>query len=93
MLMESPEGSTFENTVNQMLKLEKKLMKFNENNEANRILLRVPRSFSGTENFSDGIGIIVLNHWDDRRSIWEIIKEINKISSDITDSKIIIFPP
>ena len=45
MLMESPEGSTFENTVNQMLKLEKKLMKFNENNEANRILLRVPRSF------------------------------------------------
>ena len=93
MLMESPEGSTFENTVNQMLKLEKKLMKFNENNEANRILLRVPRSFSGTENFSDGIGIIVLNHWDDRRSIWEIIKEIKKISSDITDSKIIIFPP
>ena len=78
MLMESPEGSTFENTVNQMLKLEKKLMKFNENNEANRILLRVPRSFSGTENFSDGIGIIVLNHWDDRRSIWEIIKEIKK---------------
>ena len=57
MLMESPEGSTFENTVNQMLKLEKKLMKFNENNEANRILLRVPRSFSGTENFSDGIGM------------------------------------
>ena len=93
MLMESPEGSTFENTVNQMLKLEKKLMKFNENNEANRILLRVPRSFSGTENFSDGIGIIVLNHCDDRRSIWEIIKEIKKISSDITDSKIIIFPP
>lgn len=93
MLMESPEGSTFENTVNQMLKLEKKLMKFNKNNEANRILLRVPRSFSGTENFSDGIGIIVLNHWDDRRSIWEIIKEIKKISSDITDSKIIIFPP
>ena len=93
MLMESPEGSTFENTVNQMLKLEEKLMKFNENNEANRILLRVPRSFSGTENFSDGIGIIVLNHWDDRRSIWEIIKEIKKISSDITDSKIIIFPP
>ena len=93
MLMESPEGSTFENTVNQMLKLEKKLMKFNENNEANRILLRVPRSFSGTENFSDGIGIIVLNHWNDRRSIWEIIKEIKKISSDITDSKIIIFPP
>tara|TARA_B100001939_G_scaffold144880_1_gene125454 strand:- start:1344 stop:2909 length:1566 start_codon:yes stop_codon:yes gene_type:complete len=93
MVMESPEGSTYENTVNQMLKLEQKLMKFNEKNEANRILLRVPRSFSGTENFSDGIGIIVLNHWDDRRSIWKIIEEIKKITADITDSKIIIFPP
>ena len=66
MVMESPEGSTFENTVDQMLKLEDKLMQFNNKNEANRILLRVPCSFSGTENFSDGIGIIVLNHWDDR---------------------------
>ena len=93
MIMESPEGSTFENTVNQMLILESKLMKFNSNNEANRILLRVPRSFSGTENFSDGIGIIVLNHWDNRRSIWEIIEEIKKISAEITDSNIIIFPP
>ena len=45
---------------NQMLKLEQKLMQFNKKNEANRILLRVPRSFSETENFSDGIGIIVL---------------------------------
>ena len=45
MVMESPEGSTFENTVNQMLKLEEKLIDLNENNEAKRILLRVPRSF------------------------------------------------
>ena len=93
MVMESPEGSTFENTVNQMLKLEDKLIKFNENNEAKRILLRVPRSFSGTENFSDGLGIIVLNHWEERRKIWEIIEEFKDISSEITDSKVIIFPP
>ena len=93
MVMESPEGSTFENTVDQMLKLENKLIKFNENNEAKRILLRVPRSFSGTENFSDGLGIIVLNHWDYRRKIWDIIEEFKNISKDITDSKVIIFPP
>ena len=93
MIMESPEGSTYENTVNQMLKLEEKLMKFNKKNEAKRILVESSRSFSGTENFSDGIGIIVLNHWDNRRSIWKIIEEIKKISKEITDSKIIIFPP
>ncbi len=93
MVMESPEGSTYENTVEQMLKLEKELLEFNKNNEAKRILLRVPRSFSGTENFSDGLGIIVLNHWDERRNIWEIISDFKEISSEITDSKIIIFPP
>ena len=93
MVMESPEGSTYDNTVKQMLKLEEKLINFNKNNEAKRILLRVPRSFSGTENFSDGLGIIVLNHWDKRRDIWEIIKEFKKISSNVTDSKVIIFPP
>ena len=93
MVMESPEGSTFENTVNQMLDLETKLLNFNRNKEAKRILLRVPRSFSGTENFSDGLGIIVLNHWSQRRPIWEIIEEFKDISSDISDSKIIIFPP
>ena len=55
--------------------------------------MRVPRSFSGTENFSDGLGIIVLNHWDERRSIWEIIDEFKEISKEISDSQIIIFPP
>ena len=93
MVMESPEGSTFENTVNQMLKLEKKLVRFNETEEAKRILLRVPRSFSGSENFSDGLGIIVLNHWEQRRKIWDIINDFKDISKDITDSKVTIFPP
>ena len=93
LVIESPEGSTYENTVEQMLSLEEKLLYLNENKEAKRILLRVPRSFSGTENFSDGIGIIVLNHWDQRRKIWEIIEEIKIKSKEIVDSKIIIFPP
>ena len=93
LVIESPEGSTYESTVGQMLLLEEKLLYLNENKEAKRILLRVPRSFSGTENFSDGIGIIVLNHWDQRRKIWEIIEEIKIKSKEIVDSKIIIFPP
>ena len=93
LVIESPEGSTYEKTVEQMLLLEEKLLYLNKNKEAKRILLRVPRSFSGTENFSDGIGIIVLNHWDQRRKIWEIIDEIKVKSKEIIDSKIIIFPP
>lgn len=93
LVIESPEGSTFQNTVNQMLQLEEKLLYLNQTNEAKRILLRVPRSFSGTENYSDGIGIIVLNHWDERRKIWEIMEEIRSKSNQISDAKIIIFPP
>ena len=93
MVLNGPEGSSYSNTVKQMLSLEEKLLEFNKKNEANRILLRVPRSFSGAENFSDGIGIIVLNHWNERRSIWEIISEIRKETQNISDARIQIFPP
>ncbi|MBH43799.1 MAG: multidrug transporter AcrB [Rickettsiales bacterium] len=93
MVLNGPEGSSYKNTVQQMLNLEEKLLEFNKNNEANRILLRVPRSFSGAENFSDGIGIIVLNHWNERRSIWEIISEIRSKTLNISDARIQIFPP
>ena len=78
MLLESPEGKHISKYSKSNVKNRKKTMKFNENKEAKRILLRVPRSFSGTENFSDGIGIIVLEHWEKRRNIWEIIEEIKK---------------
>ncbi len=92
LIMNSPEGSNFNNTVNQMLALEKQLMELNKKKEASRVLLKVPRSFSGTENFSDGIGIIVLSDWSKRRPINEIINEVKK-KADVSDSKIIIFPP
>ena len=45
MILESPEGSTYENTVNQMLEVEKKLHKFNENNEAKRIFVESSEKF------------------------------------------------
>tara|TARA_A100001011_G_C14291573_1_gene836430 strand:+ start:7 stop:1476 length:1470 start_codon:yes stop_codon:yes gene_type:complete len=93
LVMNSPEGSSYKNTTQQMLKLEEKLIALNKNNEAKRILLRVPRSFSGSENFSDGLGIIVLNHWNERRNIWEIIEDIKKETSNMEDSKVRIFPP
>ena len=91
LIMNSPEGSSFNNTVNQMLALEKQLMKLNENKEATRVLLKVPRSFSGSENFSDGIGIIVLDDWSKRRPINEIINEVKK-TTEVSDSRVIIFP-
>ena len=85
--MNSPEGSSFNNTVNQMLELEKKLLKFYENDEAKRVLLKVPRSFSGSENFSDGIGIVILNHWSERRPINEIIEEYKSFAEERSASK------
>ena len=92
LIMNSPEGSSFNNTVNQMLELEKKLLKFYENDEAKRVLLKVPRSFSGSENFSDGIGIVILNHWSERRPINEIIEDV-KNNINISDAQVRVFPP
>ena len=92
LVMNAPEGSSFNNTVNQMLDLEKILLELYTNNEAKRVLLKVPRSFSGSENFSDGIGIIILNHWSERRNINEIISEVRK-KANISDSNVRVFPP
>ena len=75
-----------------MLELEKKLLKFYDNQEAKRILLKVPRSFSGSENFSDGIGIIILNHWSERRPINDIIQDVKK-NVNISDANVRVFPP
>ena len=53
-------------------------------------VLQSPKKFSGSENFSDGIGIIVLDDWSKRRPINQI-NEVKK-TTDISDSRVIISP-
>jgi multidrug efflux pump subunit AcrB len=59
-----------------MNEIERRLMPFVENEEATRLLVRAPRTFSNYENFNTGIVIFVLNDWDQRRSAWAIMDAV-----------------
>ena len=45
MVLESPEGNTYQNTVTQMLEVKKKLLEFNQNKEAKKNIVKSTKKF------------------------------------------------
>lgn len=83
ILVNGPEGATYEYMKKYMNEIEQRLVPLVENKEAIRILVRAPRAFSNAAIFNSGIVIIVLNEWGQRRSAWAIMSEIRKTLSDL----------
>ncbi|WNO10767.1 efflux RND transporter permease subunit [Teredinibacter sp. KSP-S5-2] len=84
VLVNGPEGTSYQYMKKYMDEIEKRLMPFHENGEAERILVRAPRSFGGTiSNFNSGIVIVVLSPWDERRPANEIMKEVREKLTDL----------
>ena len=78
-----PEGASYEFTSEYMNEIEKRLMPYTESGEINRLLVRAPRSFGTIASFNDGIVINVLNDWSNRRSAWDIMKEVSQKVADL----------
>lgn len=76
VIVNGPEGATYEYMKEYMDEIERRMMPLVENGEATRLLVRAPRTFSNFENFNTGIVIVVLNDWAQRRSAWDIIGEV-----------------
>jgi multidrug efflux pump len=76
VLVNGPEGATFDYMEEYMDEIERRLMSFIDKNEAIRLLVRAPRDFSNFANFNSGIAIFVLNDWSKRRSAWVIMEEV-----------------
>jgi multidrug efflux pump len=76
VLVNGPEGATFDYMEEYMDEIERRLMSFIDKNEAIRLLVRAPRNFSNFANFNSGIAIFVLNDWSRRRSAWVIMEEV-----------------
>ncbi|MBD3820713.1 MAG: efflux RND transporter permease subunit [Thiotrichales bacterium] len=89
VMVKGPEGATFDYMQSYMAEIEKRLMPLVNNGEAKRLLVRAPRSFSNSEIFNSGFVIVVLNDWSERRSGFEIMKEVRKKLSDLTGVKAI----
>lgn len=78
LLVNGPEGATYEYIEEYMTKIEQMLMPYVEKGEFKRLLVRAPRAFGNIESFNSGIAIVVLEPWFQRRPAWPIMDEIRQ---------------
>jgi multidrug efflux pump len=83
LMVTGPEGASYQFTKEYMEEIEKRLMPYVENGEVARLLVRAPRSFGTLASFNDGIVIVVLSKWAQRRSAFEIMGELSGKLSDL----------
>lgn len=83
VFVSAPEGSSYDYSKGYMDEIEKRLMPMVDSGEVKRLLVRTPRSFGNTADFSGGFVIIVLNDWAERRSAFTIMQDVNKRLSDL----------
>ncbi len=84
VLVNGPEGASFEYMKEYMDEIERRLMPLVEKGEVTRLLVRAPRTFSNFEIFNSGIVINVLSDWSSRRSAWEMMDDIRGRLSDLS---------
>ena len=83
LLVNGPEGASYDYMVGYMDEIERRLMPLVERGEVTRLLVRAPRAFGNIENFNTGIVILVLNDWAERRSGWQIMDEVRGLTADL----------
>ena len=83
LMVNGPQGASFEYIEKYMDEVEGRLMPLVESGEIKRLLIRAPRGFGGSSDFSNGMAIIVLEDWAERRSANEIIVDIRSRLSDL----------
>ncbi len=83
VIVNGPEGATYEYMSEYMDEIEARLMPLVDNGEITRLLVRTPRGFGNIENFNSGIVISVLEQWGQRRPAWDIMNEVRSKLSDL----------
>ncbi len=80
VLVQGPEGASFEYMREQMAEVERRMLPMTEDGgDMRRILVRTPRSFGNAEVVNNGFVITILEHWNDReRSANEVMAEVNR---------------
>jgi len=78
VIVNGPEGSSFNYIEEYMTEIEKRLMPYVESGEFKRLLIRAPRGFGNIENFNGGFVIVLLDDWAKRRPAGVIMGEVRK---------------
>ena len=81
VMMNGPEGASYENNAENMAKSEERLRPYVEAGELSRVLVRVP-GWGGR----GGVAIVGMPDWDERkRSTWQVMGEISGKMREVTD--------
>ncbi|MEL6979222.1 MAG: efflux RND transporter permease subunit [Pseudomonadota bacterium] len=83
VIVNGPEGATYEYMRDYMDEVERRLTPFVESGEFQRLLVRTPRTFNNYESFNTGIVIVVLSDWAERRAAWPILGEVRRTLGDL----------
>lgn len=88
VVVKGPEGATFDYMKDYMAEIEHRLMPLVNKGEAKRLLVRSPISFNQTEIFNNGMIIVVLNDWSQRRNAQAIMEDTRKNLADLTGVRV-----
>lgn len=83
VISSAPPGSSYGLGMTIFQELEKRLMFLVESGEAQRVLVRIPRSFDNNADFNEVITIINLKNHGQRRSAWEVMDEVRAKTADM----------
>ncbi|MGP9796882.1 efflux RND transporter permease subunit [Halomonas sp. 86] len=79
VLVNGPEGATFDYMMDYMDEIEARLAPLIETGELERVVVRAPRGFGNIENFNGGFVIINMADWGSRRSAWEVMDDVRAL--------------
>jgi multidrug efflux pump len=83
VLVSAPEGSSYDYSKAYMDEIETRLMPMVDEGIVKRLLVRTPRSFGTTSDYSGGFVIVVLEDWNERPPANEVMGRINSNLSDL----------
>ncbi|ABM00111.1 efflux RND transporter permease subunit [Shewanella amazonensis] len=83
LMVNGPQGASYEYIEKYMNEVEERLMPMVESGEIKRLLIRAPRGFGRSADFSNGMAIIVLEDWSARRNAFDIMNDIRGKLSDL----------
>ncbi|WP_110668489.1 efflux RND transporter permease subunit [Salinicola halophilus] len=83
VLIEGPPGATFRYMQDYFDEIEARLMTLVERGDIHQLSMRGPRGFGSLENFNDGLAIVSLNDWGERRSAWAIMSDVRQQLGDL----------
>ncbi|KAA0011324.1 efflux RND transporter permease subunit [Billgrantia pellis] len=83
ILVNGPEGATFDYTMDYMDEIETRLSSLIDSGDLQRVVVRAPRGFGNIENFNNGFAIVSMADWGERRDAWTIMNDVRRKLADL----------